>query len=72
MTTQIGIIDFNIQGWTGSAWISLAGITGNNLVERTLSVPACTTDRSRIEVTAAQASGSRIVEIEAWSTSSGP
>lgn len=49
MTTQIGITDFSVQGGTGSAWVTLAGITGNNLIKRTVSFPAYTTDRIRIE-----------------------
>ncbi len=70
--TQYGVTGFTVQGWTGSTWITLATISGNNLVKRTVNFNAYTTSRIRINVTAALASYSRITEIEAWGTSAGP
>ncbi|BBJ22708.1 fibronectin type III domain-containing protein [Candidatus Nitrotoga sp. AM1P] len=61
-----GITGFTIQGWDGSAWTTLATVSGNNLVKRTLSFTAFTTDRIRVNVTSVLAGYSRIVEIEAW------
>jgi len=61
-----GITDFNVQGWNGSAWVTLGTVSGNNLVKRTVNFSAFTTDRIRVNVTNALASYSRIVEIEAW------
>jgi hypothetical protein len=61
-----GITGFTAQGWDGSAWVTLATVTGNNLVKRTLSFAAFTTDRIRVNVTSVLAGYSRIVEIEAW------
>jgi hypothetical protein len=61
-----GITGFTVQGWDGSAWVTLATVTGNNLVKRTLSFAAFTTDRIRVNVTSVLAGYSRIVEIEAW------
>ena len=64
--TQYGVTGFTVQGWTGSSWTTLATVSGNNLVKRTVNFNAYTTSRIRINVTAALASYSRITEIEAW------
>jgi hypothetical protein len=61
-----GVTDFTVQGWDGNAWVTLGTVTGNNLVKRTVSFAAYTTDRIRINVTNALASSSRITEVEAW------
>ena len=64
--TQYGVTGFTVQGWTGSSWTTLATVSGNNLVKRTVNFNAYTTTRIRINVTGALASYSRITEIEAW------
>ena len=64
--TQYGITDFTVQGWNGSAWVTLATVSGNNLVKRSVTFAAFTTDRIRVNVTNALARYSRITEIEAW------
>ena len=64
--SQYGVTAFTVQGWTGSAWTTLATVSGNNLVKRTVNFNAYTTTRIRINITAALASFSRITEIEAW------
>ena len=61
-----GVVDFAVQAWNGSAWVTLANVTGNNLVKRSVSFPAFTTDRIRVFVTKALNGYSRITEIEAW------
>ena len=61
-----GITGFRVQGWTGRSWTTLATVSGNNLVKRSVSFPAFTTTRIRIGITAALASYSRVTEIEAW------
>ncbi len=61
-----GITAFAVQGWNGSAWVTLGSVSGNNLVKRSVTFTAFTTDRIRINVTNALASYSRITEIEAW------
>ena len=66
-----GVVDFAVQAWNGSAWVTLANVTGNNLVKRSVSFPAFTTDRIRVFVTKALNSYSRITEIEAWGADSG-
>ncbi len=64
-----GITDFTVQGWNGSAWVTLATISGNNLVKRTVTFSPYTTDRIRINVTHALSWWSGITEVEAWGVS---
>jgi len=61
-----GVTDFTVEGWNGSAWVTLGTVTGNNLVKRTVSFSPFNTDRIRVTINHALASYSRIVEIEAW------
>ncbi|MDO9102086.1 MAG: hypothetical protein Q7U50_07505, partial [Candidatus Nitrotoga sp.] len=61
-----GVTDFTVQGWDGSTWITLATVSGNNLVKRTVSFAAFTTNRIRVNITGALSGHSRITEIEAW------
>jgi hypothetical protein len=65
-----GVTDFTVQGWDGSAWVTLGTVTGNNLVKRTVNFSTFTTDRIRINVNGSKDGyWSRIAEIEAWGTS---
>jgi len=68
-----GITAFEVQYWDGSAWVTVPGgsVTGNNLVWRKFSFPAVSTDRIRVQITAALASFSRVVELEAYGSSGG-
>jgi hypothetical protein len=62
-----GLTAFQVQGWNGSSWVTLASVSGNRLVKRTVSFAAYTTDRIRVVVTGvADGTYSRITEIEAW------
>src|SRR5437667_6954672 len=61
-----GLVDFTVQGWNGTAWITLGTVSGNNLVKRTVVFSPYTTDRIRINVTNALNTWSRITEVEAW------
>jgi hypothetical protein len=62
-----GLTSFQVQGWTGSSWITLGTVSGNNLVKRTVTFAPYTTDRIRIYVTGTKdGQWSRITEIEAW------
>ncbi len=65
---QYGVTAFNVQGWTGSAWTTLATISGNNLVKRAVTFSSFTTSRIRVNVTQALMTYSRLVEVEAWGT----
>ena len=64
--------DFLVQGWNGSAWVTLATVTGNTLVKRTVTFTAYTTQRIRIYVTAAAGSYTRLTEVEAWTQGTSP
>jgi len=67
--TKYGVTDFDVQGWNGSTWVTLAHVGGNSLVKRTVPFAAYTTDRIRIQVTGSKdAVWSRITEIEAWTS----
>ena len=68
--SKYGITAFQVQGWNGTAWITLGSVSGNNLVKRTVSFASFATDRIRVQVTGALASYSRITEIEAWTAAS--
>ena len=63
-----GVVNFAVQAWDGSGWVTLATVTGNNLVKRTISFGAYTTDRIRINITAAADGYSRLTEVEAFGT----
>ena len=64
--TAYGVTDFTVRGWNGAAWVTLASVSDNALIKRTVSFSAFATDRIRINVTAAFGGFSRIVEIQAW------
>jgi hypothetical protein len=67
--TLYGITAFDVQYWSGSAWITVPGgsVTGNNLVWRTFSFPAVSTDRIRVVANAATSYGfSFVCELQAW------
>ena len=55
-----------MQGWNGSGWVTLATVTGNNLVKRTVTFTPYATDRIRINVTNGLGNYSRATEVEAW------
>jgi hypothetical protein len=61
-----GITAFTVQGKQGNKWITLASVSANHLVKRTVTFAPFTTSQIRIRVSAALASFSRITEIEAW------
>ena len=67
-----GVTSFTVDGWNGSAWITLATVTGNNLVKRTVTFSAFTTDRIRINIANGLNSYSRLTEVEAWGVDAGP
>ena len=64
--TLYGITAFTVQGKQGGQWVTLATVSGNNLVKRTVNFSPFTTTQIRIRITSALASFSRITEIEAW------
>jgi hypothetical protein len=66
VTTLYGVIDFDIQYWDGSSWVTLRSVRGNDkLVVKTTFEPVTTT-AIRILVLNGQSNHSRIVEVEAF------
>ncbi len=61
-----GLTSFTVEGWNGASWVTLATVSGNTLVKRTVTFAATATDRIRINVTGAGDGWSRITEVEAW------
>jgi len=66
--TLRGITDFSVQGFDGTNWVTLATVTGNNLVKRTLSFAPFGASKIRVTITGALARWSRVTEIEAWTS----
>jgi chitodextrinase len=64
--SKYGVTGFTVETWNGSAWVTQATVTGNNLVKRTVTFGAVTTDRIRVSVTATLAGYAYVTEIEAW------
>jgi subtilisin family serine protease len=63
-----GIVNFDVQYWTGSVWQTLPGgqVTGNAKVWRQFTFAPVETTKVRVLVHGALAGHSRLVEIEAW------
>jgi extracellular elastinolytic metalloproteinase len=67
--TGEGIIDFEVQTWSGSAWVTVPSgpVTGNTKAMRVFTFPDIATDKIRVLVHNARSFYSRIVEVEAYS-----
>jgi RHS repeat-associated protein len=63
-----GIVDFQVQYWNGSGWVTVAGgsVTGNNKVWKKITFSQITTSKIRVNVTNALSNYSRVTEVEAW------
>ena len=71
--TLYGLTAFDVQGWNGGAWVTLASVSGNNLVKRVASFAPYATDRIRVVVNgSADGVWSRMTELEAWSPTPAP
>ena len=68
-----GILDFDVQYWNGSAWITVPGgsVTGNTLAWRKFTFPPVSTAWIQVTIHFGRQGFSRIVEIEAYDRSSG-
>jgi RHS repeat-associated protein len=68
-----GLTGYDVQYWTGSAWATVSGgsITGNNKVWKKFTFSPITTTKIRVLTNASSDGLSRLVEVEAWSTSAG-
>jgi len=65
-----GIVDFEVQTWNGSAWVTVPGgsVNGNDKVWRKFTFPAVSTTSVRVVVRRASDVFSRFAEIEAWTS----
>ena len=71
--TRYGLTAFDVQGWNGATWVTLASVTGNELVKRVVPFAPFRTDRVRVVVkSVADKTYSRITEIEAWTAAGTP
>ncbi len=66
--TKFGVTIFAVQRWTGTAWVTITTISGNNLVKRSVNFAPTATDRIRILITGSVDGWSRLTEVEAWTT----
>ena len=66
--TLYGLVDFDVQYWNGSTWVTVPGgtVNGNNLVWRKFTFTAISTNAIRINVRKALGTWSRITEVEAY------
>jgi hypothetical protein len=73
VSTAYSLINFDVQYWNGSGWVTVPGgnVNGNNLVVRKVTFSPISTSKIRVNVNSAQDGYSRIVEIEAWSGAGG-
>lgn len=72
--TLYGITNFDVQYWDGVNWTTIpnGSVTNNNKVWSKFVFSPLTTTKIRVMVNAALDGYSRIVELEAWGTSSSP
>jgi hypothetical protein len=63
-----GVTNFTVQYWNGTNWTTVqnGNVVNNNKILTKIAFPAVTTNKIRVVVNSAQASYSRIVELEAW------
>lgn len=66
--TQLGIQDFDVEFWTGSAWQLVPGgsVVNNNKVWRKISFSPLSTTKIRVVVKRALGGQSIITEVEVW------
>jgi len=66
--TGEGILDFDVQYWNGSAWVTVpnGSVTGNDKAWRQFTFSAVTTTKIRVVVNNSRNNYSRIVELEAY------
>jgi YD repeat-containing protein len=71
--TLYGLPDFQVQYWSGSAWITVPGgsVSGNNLIWRQFTFSPITTNKIRVVGNNALYGHCRITELEAYGTDAG-
>src|SRR6185312_14596797 len=68
-----GLTGYEVQYWNGSSWATVSGgsVTGSNKIWRKITFTALTTAKVRVRTNASIDGYSRLVEVEAWGTTSG-
>ena len=68
LATGEGILDFIVQTWDGTQWVTVLGgnVTGNDKAMRVFTFSPITTSKMRVVVNNARNNWSRIVEVEAY------
>ena len=71
--SQYGLIDFDVQSWDGSQWVTApsGNVTGNNRVWRKVTFPPVTTDKVRVLIHKTADGKARLQEVEAYSADLG-
>ena len=71
--TRFVLSAFDVQAWSGSAWTTVASVSGNNLIKRTVPFTPYVTNAIRIVVNATQDGvWSRVTEIEVLGPAADP
>lgn len=63
-----GIRDFGVWYWNGSGWSVIQNIYSNNQIYRRITFSPITTQKIRIDITAALDGAARVTEVEAYET----
>src|SRR5207244_522840 len=63
--SNYGLTAFDVQVLNGSTWTTVASVSGNNNVKRSVNFAAVTTSAIRIVCNNALTSYSRVIEVEA-------
>ena len=64
--TLYGVVNFDMQYWNGTVWVTVKSVLNNNQVWVDATFPTVSTDKIRIYFTEALAGRARIIELEAW------
>lgn len=72
--TKYGLVDFEVQHWTGSAWqaVPSGSVTGNNRVWRKFVCTPVVTRKIRVLVLGSRYGWSGVTELEACGVASAP
>ncbi|MGI8544876.1 MAG: discoidin domain-containing protein, partial [Aridibacter sp.] len=64
-TSTYGNVDFNVQYWNGSAWVTLNSVTGNRKVWKQFTFAPITTSKIRVNITGSADDYAYMTEVEA-------
>jgi F5/8 type C domain-containing protein len=65
--TGDGILDFDVEYWDGSSWVTVGSITNNDLAWRKFTFSPVETTKIHVVIHNSRSNYSRIVELEAYS-----